>query len=125
MAGRQLAGFQLREDGRRKLEESYAVCHSRTTFAYACRDVLLREVEFVTEALEGTRLFDRIQVLALEVFDQRQLERFDIVRLAYGYWHPIQPGALSGAESALAGDQLVAINDRTDEEWLEEAFFTN
>src|SRR5205085_3360004 len=82
MTGRQLAGLELRQHRRRQLQQANAVCHSRTCFAYARGDVLLRELELVAQTLERASLLDRVEVLALQVLNQRQLQRLAVVSIA-------------------------------------------
>ena len=83
MASRQRARLDLRQHLGGQLQQPEAVCHRRTAFADALRDFFLAEPELVAEALIGARLFKRIEVLALEVLDQSQLERFAVVGLAH------------------------------------------
>ena len=54
----------------------------------------------------GFGLFERRQILALQVFDQRDLEHFGIGERADDDRHLMQPDALRRAPAALAGDQL-------------------
>ncbi len=57
---------------------------------------------------EGAGLVDGVQILALEVFDHRQLEDALIVEHQDPRGHFVKLGLDAGAQPALAGDQLVA-----------------
>ena len=57
------------------LQQPHEVRDRRAILADRRGDVFLLQVEFVGEAAVGERLFDRVQVLALDVFDQRHLEQ--------------------------------------------------
>ena len=73
----------------------------------------LRQVELVGEPPIGERFFDRVQILALDVFDQRHLEQRLLVagRRRARRPAPQQAGALRGAPAAFAGDDLIAVAD--------------
>ena len=58
-----------------QLEQPQEVGDRRAILADGGRDVFLLQVELVGEPAVGERLFDRVQVLALDVFDQRHLEQ--------------------------------------------------
>ena len=54
-------------------------------------------------------LLDRVEVGALEVLDERELELVPVGELADDGRDPLQPGHLRGAHASLAGDELVAL----------------
>ena len=90
----------------------------------AVGDVFLRQVELVGEAAIGERFFDRVQILALDVFDQRHLEqRLLLARrdVADDDRNAQQAGELRGAPAAFAGDDLEAIADLADDDRLDDA----
>src|SRR5476649_1797665 len=51
------------------------------------------------------RLFDRIQISALHVFDDGEFERLRVGRLDHRNRHLVQTGTLGCAPSPLAGDR--------------------
>src|SRR6185369_7579318 len=104
MRGGEGTGFELRQHLDGQSQQPERVCYRRTTFAHTSRDLLLAEMEFVCQPLVGTRFLDGIQVLALQVFDQRELERLAIVCVAHDDRDATEPGTLRGAEASLAGD---------------------
>ena len=73
---------------------------------------LVRHAELVDETLQALRLFQWIQVLALDVLDQRHRRGGFVRHVAHQHRHAVQPGQARGAEAALAGDDLVALRLR-------------
>ena len=65
-----------------ELQQADGVGDRGAVFSRALRHLLLREMKFIGEALEGVGLLDGIQILALKVFDQRHLERHFIGHVA-------------------------------------------
>ena len=78
----------------------------RPTASAAC---CVGQVEFVDQALQRLRLFERVEVFALDVLDQRHREHGAVVgHLAHDRRDFVQAGELRRAPAALAGDDLVA-----------------
>jgi hypothetical protein len=75
-----------------------------TAFA-ACSWV---KVEFGDQARDALRFFQRIQVFALDVLDQRHRGGVLVVDFAHQHRDLVQAGQLRRAEAAFAGDDLVA-----------------
>ena len=72
--------------------------------------------------LEALRFFDRVEVRALHVFDDRDLEHFNFVELADHGRDRVQARALRRAPAAFAGDDLVfAVSNRTHQDRLQHA----
>ena len=57
---------------------------------------------------------DRVEVLALHVFDQGNLEHGAIAHFAEDGRNAIEPRQLGGSQPSLAGDQLIAVPDAAD-----------
>ena len=87
------------------------------------RDLFLREAELLVELVVGVRLFDRVQVFALDVLDERDLQDVAVGhRLLDDDGDGRQAGLLRGAEAALAGDQAIFIvASARDDERLDDA----
>ena len=68
---------------------------------------------------EGDGLLDRVQVLALEVLDHRQLGDPLVVEVEDPGGDLVELGLDAGTEPALAGDELVAVVDLADDDRLE------
>ena len=78
--------------------------------------------ELVDELAIGERLLDRVEVRALEVLDERDLELVAVGELADDGRDPLEAGRDRGrADAALAGDELVAVERLGDEDRLEHA----
>ena len=84
----------------------------------AFSDLLLREMEFVDEALEGVGLLDRVEILALEIFDQRHFKCEVLRDIAKDDRNAVHIGTLGGTPTAFPGNELVAIGDLANDERL-------
>ena len=104
-----------------EIEQPHAVRDGRAALADLLRDVLLPQVELPREPREGPRLLDRIEVFALEILDERELEHVLIGRFAQDHRHLRQPDPLRRAPAAFAGDQLIAIVPPPHDERLDDA----
>jgi hypothetical protein len=79
----------------------------------------------ILESAVAVGFLDRIQVLALQVFYQRELQSFMIARVPYYHRNVTQPGLHSGAPAALAGDQLEPVVFGTDHQRLNNSLVAN
>src|SRR5262245_47176893 len=71
------------------------------------------------------RLFDRVQILALNILDQRYLgPRFFVEFTNYG-WNLMELSALGGSPSPFPRDQHIAVGYRPHEDRLENAWLGN
>ena len=85
------------------------------------------------EPRHRSRLVDRVQILALQVLDERHGERRLIRELAHHHGHGGEPGEPRGAPAAFAGDDLVALRVRaglrrrhdSDDQRLQHALLAN
>jgi len=66
-----------------EFEQPHRVRHRCAAFADLLRDLLLLLAKFPRQPREGARFFDRVEVFALEILDQRQLEHVAIARFAH------------------------------------------
>ena len=73
------------------------------------RQVFVGMTAVLGQLLEGFRLFERRQVLALQVLDERQLHDLGVVDLADDDRHLAQPHLDGGVIAAFAGDDLIAV----------------
>ena len=64
------------------------------------------EPGLVGKAPEGERLFNGIQVFALQVLDQREEPEVLVGHFADDHRHPVEPRLAGGPPTALAGDDL-------------------
>jgi hypothetical protein len=67
----QVAGHQHLLHRRGQVEQAQQVAGGAARAAHGLRGLLVREPELVHQALQALRLFQRVEVLALDVLDQR------------------------------------------------------
>jgi len=75
----------------------------------------------VDQPLIGLRLLDRVQILALDILDQRHLERLVVAELADDGRDFVQPRPLRRPPAPLASDDLEAVAVRADDDRLDDA----
>src|SRR5206468_8019390 len=75
--------------GRMEVEQPERVRDGRSGSPDAGREVFLAEVEFVDEAAVRTSGLDRVEILALQVLDEGQLQLLPIRQLADNYRNPL------------------------------------
>ena len=88
-------------------------------------DVVLGQAEIAMEPFVRAGLLDRIEVLALEVLDQREFEHLSIARLANDGRGLGELKLTRGAPPTLTGDQFVFVADLSDDQRLDDATLTN
>ena len=74
-------------------------------------DLFLRQVKLVGQPAVRVRFFDRVEVLALDVLDQRDRQQPVVWNVADDDRDLEQAGALRGAPAPFARDDLVAALD--------------
>jgi hypothetical protein len=79
------------------------------------------EAEAVEVFLEAVRLFNRVEVRALDVLGQGGFEDLLVIEIDDADRHLGQAGLLGGAEAALARDQLEALADLPHHQRLQDA----
>ena len=125
VAGRYLTRGQRRLHLVREREQPDRVGDGAAAAPDARGDRLLRQVELVGEAAEGEGLFQRAEVLALQVLDQRQLEQRLGRRFLDDDRHALEPGLARSQQTPLAGDELVRraawLRGPADDERLDDA----
>ncbi|MNF95098.1 hypothetical protein D3C84_778360 [compost metagenome] len=84
--------------------------------------MLLSQLEFLLQALQRHRFLDRIEVFALDVFNQRDGDSGFIRHIAHHCRDGFLPGLLAGAPAALTGDDLeTTATDRANHDRLHDA----
>src|SRR6476469_7308980 len=91
-----------------KLEPAQEICDSRTRTAQRVRDGLMRESELLRQPLYAGRFFERVQVLALDIFDQRGRKRLLIRNLLYQRRHRLQSRHACSAPAAFSRDYFIS-----------------
>ncbi len=108
-------------DFRGQFEQPHVVGDRRAILADGGGNGFLRHLEFVGEPAVGLRFFDRIQIFALDVFDQRDFEQALVRHVAIDDGNFQQARALRGAPAALARHDLGAVADAAHENRLNHA----
>ncbi len=103
----ELAALEERADRTRQLEQPQQIRDRCSRAADRPRCVLVREPELFDEPVQRARLLDRIQVLALDVLDQRDRDGRLVRDVAHDGRDRVQARELCGAPAALARDDLV------------------
>ena len=110
MAGRQLAFAQPGLHLFRQIQQPHRVGDVGAGLAHLLGDLFLGPVERRGHQLViGHRLFQRIQVGALDVLDDCDFQRLAVGHLAHHHRHVMQLGQLGGPPAAFARHDLIAV----------------
>ena len=113
--------FEQIQDRFLKLEKPKRVGDGGAVLTGAFCDLFLREMKFIGEALECMGLLDRVEVLALKVFNQGHLESHGVRHVSNDNRNAGKTGFLSCTPATFAGDELVAGSDSAYDEWLNDS----
>ena len=102
----ELVGQQQRLHRLRELGQPQQIAHRAARTADGRCSGVVRQLEFLDQARNALRLFERIEVFALNVLDQRQGERRLIRHAAHQRRNVLEARTLRGAPAAFAGDDL-------------------
>lgn len=106
--------------------QAQQVGHGHPRLADGIGHLLLGQLELLLQALQGQGFFQRVEVLALDVLDQRHGDGGFVGHFADHGRDGVQPGLLGGAPAPLTGDDLVAVvADRADHDRLHDAVQTD
>ena len=92
-----------------KTQQPHGICDRGAAASDALRDLLLRETVRFHQVREAHRFFERIEVFALQVLDDRDFERFAIVGVAHERRNRREPRRDGRAPTPFARDQFVAV----------------
>ena len=84
------------------------------TLADDTGEIGLRIIIFAFELLIAERFLKRVEIGALNIFDNGKFERLLVVRFDKNDRHVMQPGTLCGAPAPFAGDDLVNVCEAGD-----------
>ena len=104
----QKTAFQQLQRVLGQVHQAQAVGHGAAAFAQLCGRLLLRQAAAVHQLADARGLLHRVQVLALQVFDQCQLHRLLVGHLAHHHGHLRKARQPGGAPAALARDDGIA-----------------
>ena len=102
MANREPAIAQIILQLTIQLEQTQRVGHNRAALADFGSDILLAKIEFLDEFAVAKRLFERIEIFPLQIFDQRQLQRRSIIGSADNYRNFFEAGQRSRPPAAFS-----------------------
>ncbi|MNS93027.1 hypothetical protein D3C72_1271800 [compost metagenome] len=105
----QPARFQQQADGDRQLQQAQQVGHRCARATDGLGGLGMGQRELADQPLQGLGLFERIEVFALDVLDQRHRDDGAVFQLAHHHRHFVQASQLRGAPAAFAGHDLEAV----------------
>lgn len=85
----------------------------------------MRQSELLLQATNAERLFNGIEIFALDVFDESHGERMPIVELPHDGGDGFEPDHLGGLIAPLPGHNFVARVGFAHDEGTQNAFFAN
>ena len=106
VAGSEAAVFDHFADRSVQPQQAKGIGNGDALFAGAFGGFLLCEVKFLNQTIEGLRLFDGIQVFALEIFDKRDFHGFVVGNVFNDDRNAMHGDELGGAPAAFAGEEL-------------------
>ena len=110
MSHRQLSRREQLLDGVGQSEQAEEVRDRRPLLPNPLRDLFLRQAELLVELVVCVGLFDRVQVLALDVLDQRDLKHVAIGhRFLDDHRHGVQTSLLRRTEPPLTCNETVSV----------------
>jgi hypothetical protein len=82
----------------------------------------MRHRERIDELSRGKGLIDRIQILTMQILDERERKRCEIGGVPHDRRHALQAGHARCVPSSFAGDDLESpAAELADEQWLNDA----
>ena len=104
-----------------ELEQPQAVGDAAAVSPNALGQLFLRPSELGEQPLIRLRLFHRVQILAQQILDERQLEALRVGGLADDRGDPGEARQLGGPPPALADDELIAFAEPPHDDGLQYA----
>ena len=118
----QVAMGQHGLDDFRQRDQAQQVGHGHAGFTHCLGHLLLGQLEFLLQTLQGDGLFDRVEVFALDVLDQRHGDGGFIRYITHHRGDGFLAGLLARAPAAFTGDDLkAAATDRAHDDRLHDA----
>src|SRR5258706_1881270 len=104
MAGREPAIADHRLHALRQFEQPDGIGDVAAALAHLLGDLLLGVAEAVQQLVIGRGLLDRVQIRALNIFDDRKLERLSVRNVADYDRYFVEFGKLRRTPATLAGN---------------------
>ena len=118
MAEAEQTGADVILDVRMQLKNAQEVRDGGAIFTDFHRSFFLGEIEILDQLAVAERFLDWVEILALEIFDEGELENFAIVRFADEDGELGEAGDLGGAPATFTGDQFIRAVAGTNDERL-------
>jgi hypothetical protein len=126
MPGRQTAIEQHIAYLIRQFQQPQAVCHMRTALADNLPEIVLSVSMLGDQLFVTKRLFDRIEVGSLDIFDNRQLERCPVIDIADNHGNLDKSRQLRRTPTAFTGNDLVFVaRQRPHDDGLDDTMLSN
>src|SRR6478735_2912887 len=109
----------------RQLQQTQQVGNRGSIDLNAARQFFLRALVLINVPLKRLSLFDRIEVLTLNILDNGQLSHLPIIDLANLHRHLTPVGRLSRTQAALASNEFESVFSATNDQRLQNAMSTD
>ena len=106
---------------RREVQQAHAIGHGCATLANLLCDVFLPQSKFASQPRKGPGFLDRVQILALQILDEREFEDILVGRFAHNDRRFGESDALRRAPAAFARDDFEAVAAPPDDQRLNDA----
>jgi hypothetical protein len=116
---------ELIPDFQGKLQKAKGVGDGRSILTNPFAQVVLTDMKLFDQMLEGLRFLDRVEVLPLQVFDERDFKSLSPFRLFHQYRNFSESGLLSGSPATFPYNQFITLVGPSDEEGFENPFLSN
>jgi hypothetical protein len=117
--------FEERLRTRVQVEKPHGVRDRRSAFADAFGDLILGESEIAMEAFVGAGLLDGIEIFALKIFDESELQHLAIACRANDCWSFGEFEFARGTPAAFTSDEFVLVAYPSNDERLDDATLPN
>ena len=101
------------------------VCDRGSVLTRPAAHLLMIQLQFAAQAVECLRGFNCVQILTLDVFDQRDLQQPFVWDLLNHGWHLGHSGDFGGAPAAFTGHQLIPFRLPPDDKRLDNSIGAN
>ena len=108
-----------------QIEQPHRIRDGRAAPANFLRDVFLPHSKFIREPGICLRFLDGIEIRPLQIFDQRNLENFQVGGDASNHRHLGEPRFLRRPPAAFPGDQFVPAADLPHDQRLDDSMLAN
>src|SRR5579862_2183243 len=110
---------------RRQLQQADQVGYCGPILPSPAANLVVTQLQLPAQAVECLRCFNRVQILALDVFDECNFEQPFIGYLLNHHWNSTDSGNSGSAPPAFAGHQLIPLAVAAYNQWLDNAISTD